>query len=172
MNTPTPESPMDDTRLELDMWQDMWDEMEDGNSHSSPQNIIPQEENPVNVSTAQDCYYDFLDMEYGTGPELLQENKSQNPIYPDSQGPDHTTTPAVWVTEEIVKEVEELKNKLFEVENKLARKMGGDNEWVEKAYDPDNKKLMSEIDSLKKRIEKVSSNLGIKDEPSPWKIKD
>jgi hypothetical protein len=161
-------SPTNDMRADLDYWQSMWDEMESGEVHPPAQSPNPQVD-PGAPNTAQDVYYDFLDAEHGEDPELLQEDTSQNPVYPDSQGPDHATTAAVWVTEDLVKEIEELKDKLFKVENKMAAQMGGGEKWVEKAHNPDHGKLMSEIESLKKRIEKVSSNLGVKDEPSPWK---
>ena len=163
----TPPSAMDDIRADLDYWQAMWDEMESGEIHPSSQSPEPTT-NPGEPQTAQDLYYDFLDSEYGKEPGLIQEDKTPNPVYPDSQGPDHTTTAAVWVTEDIVKEIEDLKDKLFKVENQMAKQMGGGEKWVEKAHDPDHGKLMGEIDSLRKRIEKVSSNLGVKDEPSPW----
>jgi len=164
----TPESPMDDFRADLDMYQAMWDEMEEGESQSPT--MQPQVD-PGDSHTAQDTYYDFLDAEHGADPGLIQEDKTSNPVYPDSQGPDHTTTDAVWVTEDIVKEIEELKDKMFKLENEMAKQMGGGEKWVEKAHDPDHGKAMSEIESLKKRIEKVSNNLGVKDEPSPWEVK-
>ncbi len=178
MNAPTPDeidamtppSAMDDIRADLDYWQAMWDEMESGEIHPIPEQPNPQVDPGVST-TAQDVYYDFLDAEHGEEPGLIQEDKTPNPVYPDSQGPDHTTTAAVWVTEDIVKEIEDLKDKLFKVENKMAKQMGGGEKWVEKTHDPDHGKLMSEIESLKKRIDKVSSNLGVKDEPSPWEVK-
>ena len=177
MTTPTPEeidamtppSPMDDIRADLDYWQAMWDEMEGkGDIHPSAERPIPSTDHQGEFQTAQDLYYDFLDAEHG---ELIQEGKTPNPVYPDSQGPDHTTTAAVWVTEDIIKEIEELKDKLFKVENRMAKHMGGGEKWVEKAHAPDHGKLMSEINSLRKRIEKVSSTLGVEDEPSPWVTK-
>jgi hypothetical protein len=86
-------------------------------------------------------------------------------------GADHTTTPPVWADEKLLKEIEGLKQKLFDVENRMA-KMGGDKKWAEKAQMPDgDKKVMSEIESLRKRIEQVSNILGIKQEPSPWDTK-
>lgn len=178
MNGPTPEeidaitppSPMDDIRSDLDYWQAMWDEMESGDIHPIPERPNPQVDPGVST-TAQDTYYDFLDAEHGTEPGLIQEDTTPNPVYPDSVGPDHTTTASVWVTEEIVKEIEDLKDKLFKVENQMAKQMGGGDKWVTKAHDPKHDKLMSEIQSIKKRIEKVSSNLGVKDEPSPWVTK-
>lgn len=172
----------DDIRADLEMWGQMWDELE-GNEHPAPAAPAAQERlklgDYMNMSdeefesqttqsafqSSQDIYHSYND------DQLLQEEKSQNPVYPDSVGPDHETTPAVWVTEDLVKEVEDLKEKLFSVENRLAKKMGGDGKWVEKATNPDYAKLMGEIESLRDRIGKASNKLGVKDEPSPWQIK-
>jgi len=166
----------DDVRAELDMWADMWDEIQEKGIHPDPESPKPVQrpadksvQRPADETpgTAQDYYYGYLDDEQ----ELLQEDKTPNPVYPDSIGPDYTTTPPVWASEELLKEVEKLKDTLFDVENRLASQMGGDKKWVEKAHHPDDKKLMSEIESLRKRIEKVSSQLGIENEPSPWETK-
>lgn len=156
-----------DFRTELDYWIGMWDEAEKEGVHPRPEEVKKSE--LISGETAQDDYYDYLDGE----PELLQEEDHHipNPVYPDSVGPDHLTTEPVWVSEDLLKEVESLKNKLYKVENELAAKMGGGKKWVEKAHNPEDQKLMSEIESMRKRLEKVSSSLGIKEEPSPWVIK-
>jgi hypothetical protein len=160
----------------------MWDELEGVEDHPAPAAPATQERlklgdylnmsdeefekqtDPSAFQSSQDVYHDYND------DQLLQEEKSQNPVYPDSVGPDHETTPAVWVDEDLLKDVEDLKEKLFNVENRLAKQMGGGEKWVEKAHEPDNK-FMSEIESLRDRIGKISNNLGVKDEPSPWQIK-
>ena len=172
----------DDIRADLEYWGNMWDELQ-GETPNTPSVAHPQERKKIgdylnddefhqelddaqsSFQTSQDVYHDY------NHDELLQEEKSQNPIYPDSVGPDHENTPARWVDENLVKEVESLKEKLFSVENRLAKQMGGGEKWVEKAHDPDYSKFMSEIESLRDRIGKVSNNLGVKDEPSPWEIK-
>ena len=108
---------------------------------------------------------------YTKEQQMLQELRSPNPVYPDSVGADHTTTPPVWVDEELLKEVESLKKKLFAVENRMAQ-LGGGKKWAEKAQMSDgDQKLMSEIEAIRKKIEQVSSILGIKHEPSPWDTK-
>ena len=161
-----------DFKQDLEMWGQMWDEMqgEPEASVSHPQERMKlgdylRQDLDTPTQSSQDIYYNY------NQDQLLQEEETvQNPVYPDSKGPDHESPEAVWVTENLVKEVEDLKEKLFSVENRLAAQMGGNGKWVEKAHNPDHGKLMKEIDSLKKRIEKASSSLGIKDEPSPWKV--
>lgn len=154
-----------DFRSELNQWIDLWNDSED--AHPVPE--VPKPVEPVDdfSDVPRDHFYDYMDM----ADELLQEMKSPNPVYPDSVGPDHQTTDPVWVSEELVKEIEGLRSKLFDVENRLAKQMGGGEKWVEKAHDPNNKSLVSEIESLRKRIEKVSSQLGVEKEPSPWEVK-
>lgn len=155
-----------DHRTELDGWIEMWDEAEKEGLIPSLKKEVPTL-NPVSdkPTTPQDDYYTHLD--------LLQEmeHKIPNPIYPDSVGPDYTNTDPKWVNENLLKEVEKLKVKLFDVENKLASQMGGNKKWVEKAHIPEDKKLMSEIESIRKKVEELSSRLGIENEPSPWVVK-
>ena len=154
-----------DFRSELDMWTDMWAQAEEAGIHPSPERPRPIKQ-PIASSKAQDYYYDVLDAE--AEEMVLQEQKTMNPIYPDSVGSDHENTPPVWADEKLVKEVESLKKKLFDVENRMAQ-MGGGKKWVEKAQSiDDGKKMMSEIESLRRRIDQVSSVLGTKHEPSPW----
>lgn len=154
-----------DYRSDLDMWRDMWDEAQAQGVHPSPEKIKPAP--APGTGKAQDYYYDLLDSE---AEQMLQEDKTPNPVYPDSVGPDHTTTPPVWVDEKLLKEIEGLKKKLFDVENRVAQ-LGGDKKWAEKAQMQDSGKALTEIESLRKRIEQMSNKLGIKNEPSPWDTK-
>jgi hypothetical protein len=112
-------------------------------------------------------------------PHLLQEQdkvRAANPVYPDSAGPDYKTTPPVWANEDIISEIKTLKDRLFELENKLASDLGGGQKWAEKP----NKAVVTQTTpnplserllSLRDEIEKVSSELGIEHEPSPWVVK-
>lgn len=156
-------------RDELEMWTQMWDEAEPSHPPIEPPKPSALEE--------EDPYFNYLDDEASVDirekrNEMLTEEKvkTPNPVYPDSSGPDFTTTPPVWVSEDLLKTVEDLKNKLFDVENRMAKEMGGGEKWVEKVHDPDHKKTLSEIESLKQRIEKVSSTLGTDHESSPWVV--
>ena len=153
----------------------MWDEIQDkdpvSNQAPEPSNGFGSSQtlgfgsNPeTSPDDPQDLYYSWAESEL-----LSEQRKTPNPVYPDSVGPDHETTPPVWVSEDIVKEITALKDKLFEVENKLA-KMGGDTKWSEKAQMSPDDKLLGEIKSLKEKIEKLSSTLGTEHEPSPWVV--
>lgn len=150
-----------DHRSELDAWIEMWKEAETDGVHPKPKTSAP-------VPYDGDVEGDYYDCQ-----ELLQEEErtTPNPVYPDSVGPDCCDPKPVWVDEDFLKEIETLKNKLFDLENKLAKKMGGDGKWVETPHEPDDKKLMSEIEKMRDKIEKISSKLGIEHEPSPYKVK-
>lgn len=182
-----------DFRTDLEQWSDMWDQMNASGVHPRPEQLQPQSNSftaNADSSKTQDTYYDYLDSEeqfQDDGDQysqddfdpnqyadegLLQESdnkKSQNPVYPDSAGPDNEGPKPAWVNEDLLKEVEALKNRLFKVENSMAR-MGQGKKWTEKPIREDSR-LMGEIKSLRQRIEKVSSQLGIQDEPSPWQVK-
>lgn len=166
-----------DYRTEIDDWAAMWDEMQASGVHPAPEKPKPSPfAADVLGMRAQDTYYDYFDSQDDYAPAeddegLLQEEKTPNPVYPDSVGPDNEGPKAAWVNEKLLKEVEFLKKRLFQVENKMAR-MGQGKKWTEKAVvQGDGDKLMSEIRALRKRIDRVSNTLGIKDEPSPWQIK-
>jgi hypothetical protein len=158
-----------DFRSELEMWCDLWDDAQKQGVH--PETPKPKSKDVgFSGNTAQDHYFDYLDSE--SEVEVLQEESSPNPVYPDSVGPDSELKPK-WVREDLLKEVESLKSKLFEVENKLA-KLGAGKKLAEEPVSqmkPSGGDLMTQIESLRKKIEKVSSHLGIEDEPSPWEIK-
>lgn len=172
----------EDFRSDLENWQNMWDQMEKEGVHPEPEapNSAPSPQS-YGQDDPTDTYYSYFDDQHGQdGPQhtdthgdaLLQEDKQKtpNPVYPDSVGPDYLNTKPVWVKEDAFKQIEELKGKLFDVENRLAKEMGGGDKWVEKCHHPSDEKLMSEIESLRKRIEKVSSTLGVEDEASPWVV--
>lgn len=155
-------------KSDINAWTDMWDEMQDKGVH-------PQAEKPKKSDFAakifgdepEDTYYDYLE-----GEGLLQESEDtvQNPIRMNTVGPDSETPEPVWVNDKLLSEIEKLKERLFKVENEMAR-MGQGKKASEKPVDDDGKKLMDKIESIRKEIEDVSSKLGVKDEPSPFKIK-
>lgn len=159
---------MADYRSELDDWLEMWSQAsKEGTVKDEPKVEHPGLSSDGDTETTQDLYFDYLDS------ELLQEEEQHiaNPIYPDSVGPDAFNTPPVWANEDVLKEIQTLKDKLFDVENKLAAKMGGDKKWQEKAYISEDGKLMAEIESLRKQVEKISSVIGIENEHTPWVVK-
>lgn len=165
---------------DIEQWAGMWDELQDDFQEDNPP--VPEVEvNPQPLGDTQDTYWAFFNdrMENPSGDsdydydELLQEDKTEktpNPVYPDSVGPDYKTTQPVWVSEELLSDVEDMKKKLFELENQIASKMGGGEKWVEKAHQPELTSTQNKIDALRDRITRVSNNLGTKDEPSPWRV--
>lgn len=115
---------------------------------------------------AGDPYFDYLKV-------LLAEGKSANPIYPDSVGKDQDAPKPAWVDEKVFEEVEKLKKQLYDLEVKLNTEEAGGKKWVEKCHHPETKKVWTQIESMRKRIDTLSNNLGLKDEPSQstWKTK-
>lgn len=166
-----PKHAQQDYRSDLDMWQAMWDEAEKGGVH--PPVESPKPAIAPGTGKAQDIYYDYIADQ--ARDEVLQEMKIPNPVYPDSAGPDSDPKPrTAWANEDLLKEVEKLKKQMFNLENKMAQ-LGSGKKWPEKPITQGggdrDKKLMSEIESIRKKLESVSSLLGIKNEPSPWEIK-
>ena len=157
-------------RSEIEMWADMWDQAQEDDIHPAPESPKPSEfaNSILGDDNPQDAYWDYIDVEQQL---LAEEKKTPNPVYPDSVGPDHESTPPVWVSEDLLKEIESLKDKLFKVENEMA-KMGAGEKLEQKTKDSEANKAMTEIESLRKRIEKVSSQLGIDHEESPWVVKE
>lgn len=152
-----------DPRSQFEDWMDLWDDMR--SQEPSKPKIEPAPYSAGATSSAQDCYYDYLDSD----PELLQEAKTPNPVYPDSVGPDCDAPNPVWAEDDLVKEIVKLKERLFQVGNEVA-KMGIDPKNPDQVVSKQDNKLMSEVESIRKQIEKISSQLGIKEEPSPWNV--
>jgi hypothetical protein len=176
---------------EIEDWAQMWDEMQGMDIHppAAPKaEIAAWDEH--DVDNPHDIYYSYIadlaSREAKSEPYahsiqkddgLIQEDlRTPNPVYPDSAGPDHETTPPVWVSDKIVKEIQQLKDRLFELENKAATDLGGGKKWptkpnkaeaVQKAPTP----LSERIEKLRKEIEEVSSELGVEYEPSPWVVR-
>lgn len=185
----------DDYNSDFDMWIDMCDEMDKTSGYHPPREDLQPQPSAfaadvlglkANQTRSQDAFYDYLDSgdsfeddmpapyddPHGAEVDqeaLFQEEKVQNPIYPDSVGPDNEGPKPAWVDETLLKEIESLKNRLFKVENAMAR-MGQGKKWTAKPIREDNR-LMGEIKSLKTRIDRLSNQIGVTDEPSPWQIK-
>lgn len=161
----------ENTKQDIDDWANMWDEMQEKGIHPEIEKPKPStafssdffDDNP------SDFYYGYLDGQ----DDLLSEESTvvtQNPVRMDTIGPDNEQPDPAWVKEDFVEEITKMKDKLFKVENELA-KMGQGKKHSEKPVNDDGKKLFSQIESLRKDIEKLSSKLGIADEPSPYKVK-
>jgi hypothetical protein len=158
----------EDYKSEIDYWADMWDEMQDKGIHPEPEK--PKQSTfaaKILGDEPQDSYYDSLDMS-----ELIQEAEeiSQNPVRMNTVGPDNKQPEPAWVKEDLLSEIKKLKDRLFKVENQMAR-MGQSEKLSEKPVEDDGKKLMDKIESIRKEIEDVSSKLGVQNDPSPFVIK-
>lgn len=162
----------EDYRTEIDQWADMWDEMQQDPVVNPPMEKPQPSPWAAEVigTKAQDDYYDYLGAE-----ELFQEEskttKTPNPVYPDSVGADNQGPKPAWVNEGLLKEVESLKNRLFKLENQMARMGQAKKPATGKVHSSTDKGVFSEIKAIRDRLDRVSDQLGIKDEPSPWQIK-
>ena len=155
-------------KSEIDTWADMWDEMQD-------KSVNPQAEKPKQSDAAFNFFGDEpTDNSYDIDSEaLLQESEDtvQNPIRMDTVGSDNKQPKPVWVEENLLSEIEKLKKRLFKIENKMAR-MGQKEKFTQDPVHDDGKKLMDKIESIRNDIEEVSNQLGIQNDPSPFKIKN
>jgi hypothetical protein len=89
---------------------------------------------------------------------------SGNPNRKSTLGKD--SNPKIWVDEEALAEVEKLKRKLYEIECKLNAEDAGGTEWQEKAVEPKDKALWSQIEKLKGQVDDLSDTLGLNYEPA------
>lgn len=149
---------------DLELWMDIWDEQQ--KEMPPAEKLTPRSPVADSIDTTQDIYYDYLDN------QLISETsdpKLVNPIYTDTNGPDSDLEPE-WVKEDLLKEVERLKTKLFSLENSLAT-MGQKKKVLEKPLNStdSDQKLFDEIKKMRDSIEKVSNQLGLKEEPSVFK---
>lgn len=164
---------MGDFMSDIEMWADMWDEVQEDEEFNEP-TPYNQMASPIDDED-QSLYARMMGMDTGDEEVLLQETtkrKSPNPVYPDSIGEDGRKPNPAWVDENVMKEIQGLKDKLFKLENKAAQ-MGTKKKVAQPVVEMKfGEKISSEIQQLRKRIDRISDNLGIKDEPSPWEIKD
>jgi hypothetical protein len=181
----------DDWKSDIDDWTDMWDEMQEHGVHppSAPKaEIAVWDEKDTNI---HDMYYTYVadlaekegqqaqpyrhHIQQAQEDDLLQEqssNRIPNPVYPDSVGPDYKTTPPVWASEQILSEIQSLKDRIFELENNLAALGQKKQQWQEKAITQKSPVPISkELERLRDEIERVSNRLGIEHEPSPYVVR-
>lgn len=140
----------------LGLWTNMWDQaLKDGLFNDLKPKAEPDE---IKIDP-------YLPQMAGLDVQLMQEETTPNPVYPDSVGKDQDQPKPVWVDEKLTKEIEELKNKMFELENKLAQTSG---DYL--SQNKNDSDIMKKIESIRKDIDQVSNSLGTKDEPSPWTV--
>ncbi len=134
----------------FEKWLGVWDQ-------ACKEGIFDNQKSETEAETELGIDSDYAARLSGIEIGLIQEEKTPNPVYPDSIGKDQDNPKSVWVDEDLLKEIEGLKQKLFDLENKFA-KMDDSSEGA----------TIEKIKSIQKQIDDVSSSLGIKDEPSPW----
>jgi len=153
---------LQDTKQNLGDWSRMWEKAQEegvfNDDTSNGPEALPFDPKTCDLAGLPTAPSDITDQ-----ADLLQERKTPNPVFPDSVGVDQQQPEPVWVSEDMLKEIEDLKEKLFKLENKFAEKSG---KFVDQASG--DKKMMSQIESIRKQIEQVSSSLGVENEPSPW----
>jgi hypothetical protein len=170
----------EDYQSEFQNWVDMWANAQDMEEFQSPAgndyDTAAEIANPID-DPERSLYARMIGMDTGEeehacsqDEELLQEQKkTPNPVYPDSIGPDCQRPKSAWVNEDLLKELEGLKDKLFKLENKMAE-LGVTKKEQKPVEMKFGEKMSSQMEQLRKQIDRISDNLGIKDEPSPWVI--
>jgi hypothetical protein len=161
---------MSDYIEDLKYYMDLWDQaVEDDLVPAVEKPRVPDTSYEDTVDSAQEDYWNYQ------VESLLQESRSANPVYLDSIGKDQDRPKPSWVNEDFLKEIEGLKKKVYDLECKVNKQDSGNGEWTEKArQQPNDKKLFSQLESLKKQIDNISNSLGIEDEPkiSTWDFKE
>lgn len=155
---------------QFDNWCDLWDQAQQSDAFQKESGMqLPSSQRGVDSNaTPQDFYWNNL--EGAEESALLTEDKTSNPVYPDSVGKDQDQPKPAWVKEDLLEDIADMKRKLYDLEVKLGESDGGNGEWVEKCHHPDNGKLESQIKDLKKKIDEMSNKLGSDEEPavSKW----
>ena len=159
-------------KSEFEDWIDMWDEAEKQNIHPKNQyggqeplnqDFNPNDHHDVYYTYVQGLMNDEYGDEYGDVQAPINEAdiKTANPVFPDTGGSDQDHPEPAWVNSQFLKDIEDIKNRLFEVENQLASRMGGGDKWTHQHHDQKDKDLMSKIDGLRKEMEQTSNDLGM-----------
>jgi hypothetical protein len=173
------ENDFDAQNRKFDNWCDMWADAQDKglfddaphtpelNRQTSRESFFgPQDTNPSEGPSDTDAQYwqNVNQMIDGEKPELLQEGKLQkykrgrgfppNPMYSYSQGKDQDLAPrqlGITFDEEDVEELADMKRELHDLESQISTNdVNGKN----------TKQLESRMDSLKKRIDELSTSMG------------
>lgn len=177
-NTPKPDA-RDQFQDYCDMWNDacesgLFDDAEDESPQksilgfgTSPRQPLEEDEDVESDFEHDDPYHNYLPTVLDEEDEsLLQEEETPNPVYPASTGADSAQPKPVWVgMNPAFQKLVELKQKLYDIECKLAEVHGGGKKWVEKCHHPDDKKLLAQLESLRRQADTLSNQLGLEDEP-------
>lgn len=150
---------------------DLWDQACEKKIFPETPKLDPMPESDDFDDAAED-YYHNIDRE-AEEEGLLQENSSDdsaNPIFPDSVGKDSLIPPRTsWVDEKAIETLASLKRKLYDIECKLNAKDAGGSKWNNehnKPFETNDSALWKQIHSLQAKVDKLSNNLGFKDDPS------
>ena len=143
-----------DYRDELEQWMDLWNQAEKNDLIPKESKLTPQ------AADLSDYYYDNLDR-MAEEEGMLQESEDVvNPIMTGSKGKD--SDPEVpWIDNDSIEEVAELKRQLYEIECQLITKEAGGKKWNEKPILAKNEAISDKIESIKKKIDKLSDKLGL-----------
>jgi len=135
-------------------WVSLWDKARNTKDFQDELPAKSQAEEDFAPSSAQDDYWNYLS---SNDPELLQES---NPVGLSTLGKDQDHPRPEWVREDLLSEIEEMKNKLYKLEVRLNKKDAGGGKWVEKPVRPDDKALLKDLSEMRKRIDSLSNFLG------------
>jgi len=157
-------------KSEIDQWVDIWDEMQKKSVHPEPEKLVDKTDKSdfVDDNPRDDYFSGVFSQELFTE----EEYKVPNPVRVDTKGPDNKKPDPVWVSEDLLPEIEKLKDRLFNLENEMASLKSNKKTETPVHMDLDMSKddLSKKISSIRDEIEKVSSQLGIKNEPSSFSM--
>lgn len=164
-----------DHRDEFQNWCDMWDDAQAAGIFPDLPPVQPVSsfgiDDPDADSAAAD-YYNNLDYE---ASEVLHERTgySPNPVYPDSVGKDQDFPTTPWNDNRAIETVAAIKRKLYDIECRLNDQDAGGKRWQEGPVKINDKRVWTQIESLKRRLDVLSDALGLQNEPpqSMWKTR-
>jgi hypothetical protein len=133
-----------------------------GRGSDDPNSILSQldfeEEDEALMRESGDPYLVYM--------KHLAESKTLQPIPTDTIGPDNEAPKPVWTEKGPIEEVEKLKLRIHELECKLNAKEAGGKKWVESPQDWEDKKMFSQIQTLRSNLDDLSDLLGLQHEPA------
>lgn len=129
---------------------DLWKEVQ---KNEVPPKPIKITDVAPKSDSVQDLYWSNLFME-------MENQAHPNPVAPFSYGKDSEHPNPEWTDNPLLKQLEDLKAKLHDIECKMNKKEAGEDKWNEDPIEQEGGKGFSdEIENLKKKIDDLSDKI-------------
>lgn len=138
---------VEDIREFMGLWEEAQKKEVPKESPQKIKEILPKSD------AIQELYWSNLYME-------MENQAHPNPVAPFSYGKDSEHPNPEWVDNPLLKELEDLKTKLYDLESKMNKKEEGGDKWVEEPVEQEGgESFSSEIENLKKNIDDLSDKI-------------